>query len=140
MLLGLNWGGSVYPWKSGMVIGFIVGGFALLVVFGLYETYMPLRAPFMPVHLFKNQGWVIASVLLGIGAGVYYAFAIILPMQAAVLYANGDLIYLGWLGSLVGCGIISGQMCGGWLGKWLGKVKYQCMAMFLIGGAFLGCE
>ena len=61
-------------------------------------------------------------------------------MQAAVLYANGDLIYLGWLGSLIGCGIISGQMFGGFLGKRIGKVKYQCMTMFLIGGTFLGCK
>lgn len=48
-LLGLNWGGSVYPWESGKVIGFIVGGFAILVVFALYEIYMPLKAPFMPM-------------------------------------------------------------------------------------------
>lgn len=37
-LLGLNWGGAVYPWTSGRVIGFIVGGFAILVVFVLYEV------------------------------------------------------------------------------------------------------
>lgn len=91
-------------------------------------------------HLFKYKGWVIYCILLGIGAGVYYAFAVILPMQAAVLYANGDLLYLGWLSSLVGCGIISGQMVGGWLGKRIGKVKYQCMVMFLIGGIFLGSK
>ena len=55
-LLGLNWGGSVYPWTSGKVIGFIVGGFAILVVFVLYEIYMPLKAPFVPMYLFKNIG------------------------------------------------------------------------------------
>jgi hypothetical protein len=104
-LIGLNWGGSVYPWQSGKVIGFIVGGFAILVIFVLYEIYMPLKAPFMPMHLFKNRGWVIYCTLLGIGAGVYYAFAVIFPMQAAVLYANGDLLYLGWLSCLIGCGI-----------------------------------
>ena len=91
-------------------------------------------------HLFKYKGWVFYCILLGIGAGVYYAFAVILPMQAAVLYAHGDLLYLGWLGSLIGCGIISGQMTGGWLGKRIGKVKFQCMAMFLIGGTFLGSK
>ena len=110
------------------------------MIFVLYECYMPLKAAFVPMHLFRNRGWVIASVLLGIGAGIYYAFAVILPMQAAVLYANGDLIYLGWLSCLIGCGIISGQMTGGWLGKKIGKTKYQCMAMFVLGGIFLGCE
>jgi MFS family permease len=139
-LLGLNWGGSVYPWTSGKVIGFIVGGFAILVVFVLYECYMPLKAPFVPMHLFKNQGWVIACILLGIGAGVYYAFAVILPMQAAVLYTNGDILQIGLIGSLVGCGIISGQMTGGWLARAIGRSKYQVMAMFLLGGTFLGCK
>ena len=68
----------------------------------------------------------------------YCAFAVIFPMQSGVLYANGDLIYLGWLSSLIGCGIISGQMTGGWLCNVIGKAKYQCMAMFLLGGIFLG--
>jgi hypothetical protein len=139
-LLGLSWGGGAYPWASGRVIGFLVGGFFILVIFVLYEIYMPLKAPFVPMHLFKNQGWWVACVLLGIGAGVYYAFSVILPMQAAVLYADGDLLYIGWLGSLVGCGIISGQMTGGWLCNIIGKAKYQCMAMFLLGGLFLGCK
>ena len=56
-LLGLSWGGSVYPWTSGKVIGFIIGGLAILVVFVLYEIYMPLKAPFIPMHLFRNRGW-----------------------------------------------------------------------------------
>ncbi|KAK5709650.1 hypothetical protein LTR17_019586 [Elasticomyces elasticus] len=136
--IGLNSGGSVYPWISGRVIGMIVGGFAVLVVFVLYEIYMPLKAPFMPMHLFKNVGWVMASILLGIGAGVYYAFAVIFPMQSAVLYANGDLIYLGWLSCVPGSGIVCGQMVGGFLGERIGKVKYQCMTMFVLGGIFLG--
>ncbi|KAK4565373.1 hypothetical protein LTR86_003990 [Recurvomyces mirabilis] len=137
-LIGLNWGGSVYPWTSGKVIGMIVGGFAVLVGFVLYEIYMPLKAPFMPMHLFRNVGWVVASILLGIGAGVYYAFAIIFPTQSAVLYGNGDMIYVGWLSCIPACGIICGQIFGGVLGKRIGKVRYQCMVMFLGGGAFLG--
>jgi hypothetical protein len=31
-------------------------------------------------------------VLVGIGAGVYYAFAIVWPSQVAVVYASGNLI------------------------------------------------
>jgi MFS family permease len=37
-LLGISWGGQQYPWKSGPVIGTIVGGavlLALLVIYGL---------------------------------------------------------------------------------------------------------
>lgn len=35
-LLGMSWGGQQYPWKSGMVIGTLVGGVATLVVFVFY--------------------------------------------------------------------------------------------------------
>jgi MFS family permease len=35
-LIGVSWGGTVYPWKSGKVIGMIVGGAMLLVVFVFY--------------------------------------------------------------------------------------------------------
>ena len=43
-LLGMSWGGQQYPWKSGMVIGTLVGGVAALVVFVFYgklEIYRP---------------------------------------------------------------------------------------------------
>ena len=35
-LIGISWGGSVYPWKSAKVVGTIVGGAMILVVFVLY--------------------------------------------------------------------------------------------------------
>jgi MFS family permease len=35
-LIGISWGGTSYPWKSGRVIGTIVGGAMMLVVFVFY--------------------------------------------------------------------------------------------------------
>ncbi|TKA72722.1 hypothetical protein B0A55_05553 [Friedmanniomyces simplex] len=35
-------------------------------------------------------------------------------------------------------GIVCGQMCGGFLDERVGRVKYQCMAMFVVGGVCLG--
>lgn len=69
-LLGLSWGGGAYPWKSAAVIASIVGGFAVLVLFVLYEAFGPVKEPLVPMHLFKNGAWVSASVLLSIGASV----------------------------------------------------------------------
>lgn len=76
-LLGLSWGGGVYPWKSAAVISSIVVGSVTLIVFVLYEIYAPIKEPLVPMHLFRNIEWVSAVILLGLGAGVYYAFAII---------------------------------------------------------------
>jgi len=139
-LLGLSWGGSVYPWKSAAVISAIVVGTAVLVVFVLWECFAKLEEPLIPIELFKSGRWVAACVLLGLGAGVYYAFAIIWPMQAAVLYSNGDLLYAGRLSVIIGMGIIAGQIAGGCLAAKIGKTKYQCMAVFTIGGILLGCK
>lgn len=55
-LMGLNWGGTVYPWKSGYVIGTLVTGGVSLIAFVLYECYVPLTAPLIPMHLFRNGG------------------------------------------------------------------------------------
>lgn len=137
-LMGLSWGGAVYPWKSAAVISAIVIGFAVLVVFVLWECYAPIKEPLIPMHLFRNGRWVAAVVLLGLGAGVYYAFSIVWPAQAAVLYGNGDTMRIGYMSTIVGIGIITGQIAAGFLATTIGKTRYQCMAVFLIGGIFLG--
>lgn len=91
------------------------------------------------MHLFLNGRWVAAVVLLGLGAGVYYAFSIVWPAQAAVLYGNGATIRVGFMSTIVGIGIITGQVMAGFLAVRIGKTRYQCMTVFIIGGIFLGC-
>jgi len=67
-LLGLSWGGSVYPWKSAHVVAtMVVGGF-ILIIFALWEACADLKEPLLPLHLFKNIHWVAACILLGLGA------------------------------------------------------------------------
>lgn len=139
-LMGLSWGGSVYPWNSAAVIAAIVVGFTVMVAFVLYECYAPIKEPLIPMHLFRNVRWVAAVVLLGLGAGVYYAFAIVWPAQAAILYGNGDAMRIGYVSTIIGIGIITGQIAAGFLATTIGKTRYQCMAVFLIGGIFLGCK
>jgi sterol desaturase/sphingolipid hydroxylase (fatty acid hydroxylase superfamily) len=137
-LMGLSWGGAVYPWKSAAVISAIVLGFATMVAFVLYECYAPIKEPLIPMHLFKNGPWVAAVVLLGLGAGVYYAFSIVWPAQAAVLYGEGDFMKVGYMSTIVGVSLITGQISAGVLATTIGKTRYQCMVVFLIGGTFLG--
>ncbi|ROT39089.1 MFS general substrate transporter [Sodiomyces alkalinus F11] len=139
-LLGLSWGGAVYPWASAATISTIVIGFLTLVAFVLWEIYAPIKEPLVPMHLFKNTEWVAAIVLLGLGAGVYYAFAIIWPMQVAVMYnTDGDIHKMGAIANIIGLAMTGGQITGGLLAAKIGKTKYQCMIVFLIGGVFMGC-
>lgn len=91
------------------------------------------------MHLFLNGPWVAAVVLLGLGAGVYYAFSIVWPAQANILYGNGDTMRVGYMSTIVGLGVVAGQIVAGFLAARLGKTRYQCMVVFILGGVFLGC-
>ncbi|OBT52119.1 hypothetical protein VE04_06965 [Pseudogymnoascus sp. 24MN13] len=137
-LMGLSWGGALYPWNSGHVIGTIVVGFSLLVLFVLYETFVPLREPLLPMHLFKNRGWVISVILWSLGAAVYYAMAILWPSMVASLYASGhDNMWAGWASCVSNSGILAGEIVGAPFRK---KTNYQIMAVFTIGSVFLGAS
>lgn len=60
-------------------------------------------------------------------------------MQVSVLYSDGKgLTYIGGVSNIIGIAITSGQIVGGLLAVPVGKTKYQCMAVFLVGGIFLG--
>jgi hypothetical protein len=67
-ILGLSWGGSVYPWKSARVIATTVIGGITLIIFALWEIYAKLKEPLLPMHLFKSVGWTVSAILLGLGA------------------------------------------------------------------------
>lgn len=140
LLLGLSWGGNVHPWKSASVIAPIVIGVLCLIALGFYEIYVPLEEPLVPAHLFTNGPWVASITLLGLGAGVYYALALVWPSMVAVEYNNGDVIYGGLVSSLHGSAIIAGQLVGGTLAKPLGHVRLTCVVTYLFGGIMLACE
>lgn len=136
-LMGLSWGGSLYPWKSTHVIATIVVGFLLLVAFILYETFMPLKEPLIPVHLFRNRGLVVSIALWSIGASVYYAFAIVWPTMVLVLYAPAhadDPMWTGYAALAVNGGISFGELLGACQWKW---IHHQTRAVFFIGSALL---
>jgi len=61
-MMGLSWGGSVYPWASSWVIGTIVAGFVALVAFVLWECFAGLKEPLVPMNIFSNYSWYVDSV------------------------------------------------------------------------------
>jgi MFS family permease len=123
------------------VICAITLGVVGLIVFTLWEIYAPLKEPLIPMHLFKNMEWTSSVILLGLGAGIYYAFSIVWPSQVAVLYGKpNDTMYTGYLSVIIGCGFIVGQTAAGLLAKQIGRQKWQIRIMFLVGGVFLACK
>lgn len=129
-IMGLNWGGGLYPWKSGHVIGTIVVGFVALVVFVLYDAYVHRGDPLLPIHLFKSKGYLAMVVTATVGSCVYYSMNVLWPQQIAFLF-GGSNIHKGWLACVVGAGALVGQVIGGVLCQYVMKSRY-----ILIGSAF----
>ncbi|EON97829.1 putative trichothecene efflux pump protein [Phaeoacremonium minimum UCRPA7] len=139
LIMGLNWGGSVYAWKSAHVIATIVAGFVGLVLFVLWECFVNLKEPLVPMRYFRNRGWDASVILSGLGASVYYAFAIVWPSMVSVMYGKtDDPMYGAWLSAFVGLFIIMGQIVGGFLGKSIGYLKWQCVVGIIIGAVCFG--
>ncbi|KAH7355670.1 fungal trichothecene efflux pump [Pyrenochaeta sp. MPI-SDFR-AT-0127] len=136
-LIGLNWGGSVYPWKSGHVLGTILGGFATLVAFCFWEAYSGLEYPLIPMRLFKNVPYNANVACASLGAIVYYANSIIWPTMAGALFTT-DIAEIGWLSCAVGGGLLFGQILGGAGVRFLPKMKIQMTVASVIATAFVG--
>jgi hypothetical protein len=139
LMMGLNWGGGVYAWTSAYVIGTIVAGFVGLVLFVLWESFMKLKEPLVPMHLFTNGGWNAATILSGLGASVYYALAIVWPNMIGKLYTDMDGMTAAWYASFVGLFIIVGEVVGGFVAKSIGHLKWQCVVTVALSGILFGC-
>lgn len=63
VLLGLNFGGTVYPWDSPKVICLVAAG-ALLAVLFVFNEGRLARHPIMPLRLFYNKS-NIACLIIG---------------------------------------------------------------------------
>ncbi|KAF2646390.1 MFS general substrate transporter [Massarina eburnea CBS 473.64] len=137
-ILGLSSGGSLYPWTDAKVIAPIVVGFLCLIALFVYESYVDLKEPLIPLHFFRHRGWVAAMMSLSIGASVYYSQAIIWPQMTTNVYARGRVEWGGIVSCLVGIGITIGEIIGGTVAKNFGHWKIQCFCVITLGTIFLG--
>jgi MFS family permease len=55
-LIGLSWGGGIYPWTDARVIGTISTGGVTVVAFVIWECFGPMTDTLVPMHLFSNNG------------------------------------------------------------------------------------
>ncbi|KIW03066.1 uncharacterized protein PV09_05715 [Verruconis gallopava] len=140
LLMGLNWGGQLYAWNSSHVVATIVVGAVSLIVFVLWETFMKLEEPLVPMYVFDNRGWICATLISGIGASMYYAFAIVWPSAVNILYADATSpIGAAWMSSIVGLLIVIGEIVGGFAAKTIMHIKWQITVSVFLGGLFFAC-
>ncbi|KIH87497.1 siderophore iron transporter [Sporothrix brasiliensis 5110] len=124
ILVALNWGGSTYPWTDAHVLAPLIIGCVLAPVFALYETYVPLTQPILPVKLLKNRAYVAIVIVACIGQMAYFALAILWPEQISNLYTT-DNITIGWMSLTSGLSLIVGEVIFGVLMKPLGHTRIQ---------------
>jgi MFS family permease len=88
------------------------------------------------MNLFKIRNYVIAVIVGSIGQMSYYAFNVLWPTQASLLYTT-DNITLGWMGSTTGVALVLGELV---MGPFLryGHVRLQqvlaCIGLAVFGG------
>lgn len=55
IVLALNWGGTSFPWVSGQVLGCLLGGVAVFVLFLCWEGGRWVKIPIVPPSIFKER-------------------------------------------------------------------------------------
>lgn len=93
----------------------------------------------MPPRLFKKLEFVAIVMVATVGAMVYYALTVLWPTVLGTIYTT-DSIKIGWASSVVGGGILLGQVFGGFALSYLPKVKWQLVILSTMGTAFLAAE
>lgn len=55
LLMALQWGGLTYPWNSGRIIGLLVGGSILVIIFGVWQWHKGGDAMIPPPILLQRS-------------------------------------------------------------------------------------
>ncbi|KAF9087933.1 hypothetical protein BGX23_007738 [Mortierella sp. AD031] len=84
ILLPLSWGGSKYAWNSGIIIGLLVAGVVLIVVFAVVEWKIP-NEPILPIHLFKIHNVAVTYGLLFFSGMAFFGIIFYLPVYFQVV-------------------------------------------------------
>jgi hypothetical protein len=122
-LMGISWGGKMYPWKSAATIASLVIGIVLLVALFLWEGFANLKYPAIPVKFFANRGFISLVCCATVASMFYYSAVLLWPQQVEALFTR-DVEYGGWLSCTVAASTALGQVCAGAIVKWGGNVRY----------------
>ncbi|PYH87454.1 siderophore iron transporter [Aspergillus ellipticus CBS 707.79] len=137
VLLGLSWGGTSYAWDSAHVVAVLVIGFVSLIAFALYEIFVPLEQPLLPMSLLRNPGYTATVCSALVGNMVYFSMSLLWPEAISYLYTT-NTIKAGWLSISTGAGVIVGEVAAGLLMKSIGFTKYQLIVTTLMITTFSG--
>ena len=122
-LMGLSWGGTMYPWKSAATLTSILLGLGLIVALFIWESYANLTYPAIPVHFFANRGFISLVACATVASMFYYSAVLLWPQQVRIMFTS-DVEYGGWLSCTVPAGTALGEILGGVITRWGGNARY----------------
>ncbi|KPM36923.1 hypothetical protein AK830_g9646 [Neonectria ditissima] len=136
-IIGVNWGGTLYPWKSAATLAPVVIGLLLLVSLGFYEAYGDIEEPLLPARLFKEvRHFTMPMIVMSVVGMQYYSNATLWPRMSQLLYAT-DEISKGLYAEVVPLGTILGGLAV--LGsKRLGHQRWQIAFYIALQTACVG--
>jgi hypothetical protein len=90
-LLGLNFGGTNYPWDSAAVICLIVIGLGTIISFAVYEWKFA-QYPLMPPRLFKSRSNIAALTIPFLHGFVFVSDSYFLPQYFQIVLGVDPLL------------------------------------------------
>ncbi len=112
LVLFATWGGSKYDWTDPIILGLIAGAAISAAAFVFTESRT--AEPIMPLHLFKDRNFNLATVAgLLIGVAMYGAIGYLptyLQMAFSVNATESGLLMIPMMGALLVASVISGQL------------------------------
>jgi EmrB/QacA subfamily drug resistance transporter len=87
LLLVTTWGGIEWPWSSPMIVTLGLVGVVLLALFALCERLA--REPILPLRLFKNAVFRIASLASFLTSGAMFGAIVFLPLFLQLVSGEG---------------------------------------------------
>lgn len=135
VLMGFTWAQGTYAWKSAHVISSLIVGSLTLVAFAVYETYVPLKQPLLPVKLFKIPN-IAACVFVGSTMQmVWVVLNVFWPIQINTLFTT-DQVTIGLISCTTGIALTAGELIFAPLFRTLGHLKWQVVTASLLTVTF----
>ncbi|EXJ82701.1 hypothetical protein A1O3_06515 [Capronia epimyces CBS 606.96] len=105
LLVGLNFGGRAYPWKSTETLVPLILGLVLWPAFGVWECYTKSKLPLMPTRLFRNiRSFVVVLVVCFVSGMFYYSLPVLWPKETALFVPASETIRRGAYAALTNIG------------------------------------
>ena len=76
--------------------------------------------------MFKNIEFTAIIAVASVASMVYYSMTVLWPTIISSVYTT-DVMAVGWQSSVIGGGILLGQIIGGFAISYVPKVRYQCI-------------